>query len=77
MARTSWNPEVGPMPANKGGTHGGINPAGGHVSANVPVQGEVVGNSGHTDTANPWEGADSTAIGVSTALPARKYPFNK
>ena len=56
MARTSWNPEVGPMPANKGGAHGGINPAGGHVT-DVPVQGSA---SGHPGTKTPWEGPDST-----------------
>ena len=60
MARTSWNPEVGPMPANKGGTHGGINPAGGHVVDDVPVQGDHPGNSGHRDAAFPWEGVDAT-----------------
>lgn len=65
MAKTSWNPEVGSLPKNKGGTHGGINPAGGHVVDDVPAQ----GSTGNPGTQFPWEGADSTQIGATTALP--------
>lgn len=65
MARTSYNPEVGPLPANKGGTHGGIDPAGGHVKDDVPAQ----GSSGNPGTQLPWDGADATDIGANTALP--------
>ena len=67
MARTSWNPEVGPLPANKGGTHGGINPAGEHVKDDVPAQGSA---SGHPGTQFPWDGSDATDIGANTALPS-------
>lgn len=56
MARTKWNPEVGPLPANKGGTHGGINPAGGSGPKDAPA----VGSSGNPGTKLPWEGADAT-----------------
>lgn len=69
MARTNWNPEVGPLPANVGGEHGGIALASKQLTADAPVQGDNPGNSGHTDAALPWEGADSTAIGFDTALP--------
>lgn len=56
MARTSWNPEVGPLPANVGGKHGGIDPAGGGKVADAPAQ----GSSGNPGTQLPWEGPDSS-----------------
>ncbi len=56
MARTSWNPEVGPLPKNRGGTHGGINPAGGSCDESHTTQ----GSSGNPGLENPWEGADAT-----------------
>ena len=65
MARTSWNPEVGPLPKNTGGTHGGINPAGGHVADDVPAE----GSSGNPGTQFPWDGPDATDIGANRALP--------
>lgn len=72
MARTNWNPEVGPLPANVGGTHGGINPAGGHVSGGFSTPPSASGNPG---TQPSWEGSDATAVGANTALPPCKYPF--
>lgn len=57
MARTSWNPEVGPLPANKGGTHGGVDPAGGECDYSHTVSGQQAGNPG---TSFPWEGADAS-----------------
>ena len=46
---------LGQVAANKGGTHGGINPAGGKV-ASVPAH----GLSGNPGTEFPWDGADAT-----------------
>ena len=66
MARTSWNPEVGPMPANKGGKHGGISPASQKLSADGI---EAHGSTGVPGTEFAWEGPDSTAIGSTTQLP--------
>ena len=65
MARTSWNPEVGPLPANKGGKHGGIDPNGGKSAADAPAE----GSSGNPGTKLPWDGADATDIGSTTPLP--------
>lgn len=45
--------QVGP---NRGGTHGGINPAGGKLDA---IKGTPSG-SGNPGTEVPWEGADAT-----------------
>lgn len=56
MARTSWCPELGKLPANKGGTHGGINPAGGSGESSHKTE----GSSGNPGTQLPWEGADAT-----------------
>ena len=68
MARTTWNPEVGPLPENVGGTHGGINPNGDGKIADAPAE----GSTGNPGTALPWEGADATKIGFDTPLPPLK-----
>lgn len=73
MARTKWNPEVGSLPANKGGTHGGINPAGGKLKGGFSTPGQKSGNPGNEF---PWSGSDATDIGANTALPPCKYPFD-
>lgn len=65
MARTNWNPEVGSLPANKGGTHGGINPAGGHVKDDVPAE----GSSGNPGTEFPWNSTDATDHPSTTQIP--------
>lgn len=67
MARTTWNPEVGSLPKNKGGKHGGINPAGGPCDESHKVVGQDAGNPG---TSFPWEGADATP--KPDAIPAVK-----
>lgn len=56
---------LGPIPANKPGTHGGINPAGGGTIPSPPAE----GSTGNPGTELPWEGADSTSIGFDTQLP--------
>lgn len=71
MARTNWNPEVGPLPANKGGKHGGIDPAAGRCDESFAVE-PTETSSGHPGTQNPWEGANSTAVGANTQVPALK-----
>ena len=68
MARTSWNPEVGPLPANRPGTHAGINPAGGSAGPDAPAH----GSTGNPGTELQWEGADATDIGTTTQLPPLK-----
>lgn len=69
MSRTTWNPEIGALPANKGGKHGGISPAGGECDYSHTT----AGSSGNPGTEFPWEGSDSTAIGANTAPPAIPY----
>ena len=61
------NPNV-KIPANTGGKHGGISPAGGKLT-DFP---EAHGSTGNPGTEFPWDGADSTQIGANTALPPLK-----
>ena len=57
MARTTWNPEVGPLPRNKGGKHGGIDPNGGRSIPTVPVVGQ---KEGHIGAEPPWDGPSAS-----------------
>lgn len=58
MARTSWNPEIGKLPPNKGGKHGGIAPT---TDKSVPSA-PAVGSSGNPGTKLPWESSDATSL---------------
>lgn len=56
------------IPKNAGGTHGGISPAAGQITADTHAE----GSSGNPGTALPWQGGDSTSIGFDTPLPPLK-----
>lgn len=66
MKNAGLSATLGKTAANTGGAHGGIDPAGGPATSPAPAQ----GSSGAPGTQPPWEGADATDIGATTALPA-------
>ena len=62
---TGYDATRGITPKNTGGTHGGINPAGGHIPDNVPAE----GSSGNPGTSFPWDGPDATDHPSNQQLP--------
>ncbi len=57
MANKGFDATRGRVGPNRGGTHGGINPAGGKGDESHTTE----GSSGNPGLENPWEGADATA----------------
>lgn len=63
MGNVGVRATLGKVGPNKGGTHGGIDPAGGKLSSPSGVGGFDAGQhveSGNPGTALPWDGADAT-----------------